>query len=437
MTENGEITTKQHHRSPPPVENIATMANTNDKRQAYKSQNTPKEHQCNLPTTPVRNYRDSRNKQQTSYEKLSLPDFLKKHYQDIPLRIRVCKGFCSCNEELSISDGDQFNVHLLKYTITIAIEYENGSRCNVPLNSTIAFALLYNPHNDISKAMAGYKFDKVSDVLRMSSLPPLLWSRRGHQGSSPDSSISANELLIVRTACSKLLGKQSLKVYSLTANKDKVLSSNCVGHFSTKPRYVSLYLAEIHSHMPDVFPCKAVMFNKPDDTARQKQAGSTFELSVPKVITMLHSKEETSLVVTSVHNQDPKDAKPQNIPVDLDILVCVEENVDSNVGSIQECSEVSMTASPKLEKNTHFHEGQSKSDLKESDSAECPPDISSHSNDVLSGAHGQELSQPACTRAPSLFTDFTDPNLRPPLPPPKNDKKVNWLLWLQMHGYIL
>ncbi|XP_064395077.1 uncharacterized protein LOC135342288 isoform X3 [Halichondria panicea] len=287
------------------------------------------------PTILVKDYRDIRDPVPAPSEKISLPVFLSKHHQEFPTRVRVCKGFCGSDEESSLSDGDQFNVHFLKYTTIIAIEYENGSRFNVPLNSAIPFAILYNPHNNINEAMTGYKFDKVSDVLQMATLPTLLWARKGYQGSTSDSSISANELLIVRKVRNKILGKQSLKVFSLTTGKDKVLSSNCTGNFSTKPRDVCLYLPEILKHMPDCFPSKAVLFSTPTDNATRKvgthqRTGSNSKLGVPTVVKMLHSSVETSLVATSIHDQDPENARLLEIPIELDILVRVEDNVDED-----------------------------------------------------------------------------------------------------------
>jgi len=172
---------------------------------------------CNLPTTPVKDYREVQESHQpASTDKISLPVFLSRHHKNFPVRFRVCKGFCGSDEESSISDGDQFNVHFIKYTTIIAIEYENGSRFNVPLNSALPFAILYNPHNNLNEAMTGYKFEKVSEILQMAKLPTLLWARRAYQGSTSDSSVSVNELLIVRKVKNKILGNKSLKVYSLT-----------------------------------------------------------------------------------------------------------------------------------------------------------------------------------------------------------------------------
>ncbi len=407
---------------------------------------------CNQPTTPVKDFRVNCDQIVAPGEKVSLPVFLSKHHQDFPTRIRVCKGFCGSDEESSLSDGDQFNVHFIKYTTIIAIEYENGSRFNVPLNSAIPFAILYNPHNNIDEAMTGYKFEKVSDVLQMATLPTLLWSRKGYQGSTSDSSISANELLIVRKVRNKILGKQSLKVFSLTTGKDKILSSNCAGNFSTKPRDVCLYLPEILKHMPDCFPCKAVLFSSPADSVSRKvgthqRTGSNSKLGVPTMIKMLHSSVETSLVATSVHDQDPENARLLDIPIDLDILVRVEDNVDedetqrlyedtsfiyehfnpanvrpcikensnqnaqsrfyTNVCFGQERSGIDVSKPPILDTFNECHYQQPRAVRKqESVETGCPP--VSHGN----GSSAQDMMP-------------SGPDWRPPLPPPRVQTSVS------------
>ena len=254
------------------------------------------------PTTLVKDYRDIRDQVPAPREKISLPMLLSKHHEEF----HPVWGFCGSDKESSLSDGDQFNVHFLKCTTIVANEYENGSRF-----TAIPFAILYSSQIKQDKGMTGYKFDKVSDVLQMAK-----WARKGYQGSTSDSSISANELLIVRKVRNKILGKQSLKVFSLTTGKD-VFSSNCTGNFSTKPRDVCLYLPKI---LKDVTR----------RVGTHQRTGSNSKLGVPTVVKMLHSSVETSLVATSVHDQDPENARLLEIPIELDILVRVEDNVDED-----------------------------------------------------------------------------------------------------------
>ena len=179
-------------------------------------------------------------------EKLSLSKFVSLYHKEFPIQVRVCKGFCGPSEDTSISEGDRFNVHFVKHTKIVTVEYDNGSRYHVPLNSAIPFGILYNPDNSLSDAMKGYRFETVADLLRMSTLPVVVFARKAFQGSSAESSISANEAFLVKKVVSKRLGtKQQLKVFSLKENKEKVLNPNCAGNFSTRPKDVCLFLPEI------------------------------------------------------------------------------------------------------------------------------------------------------------------------------------------------
>ena len=273
-------------------------------------------------------------------EKLSLSKFLSLYHKEFPIQVRVCKGYCGPSEDTSISEGDRFNVHFVKYTTIVTVEYDNGSRYHIPLNSAVPFGIVYNPENNLSDALKGYRFETVSELLRMSTLPVVIFARKSFQSSSPDSSISANEALLVRKVLSKRLGtKQQLKVFSLKENREKVLSSNCAGNFSTRPKDVCLFLPEILKHLPDIFPCKAVLYNvnslAADRSASMSgglpnRAGSMTKFGSASVVTMMHSSIETSIVAASALEQDMANARLLDIPIDLNILVRVEHIADED-----------------------------------------------------------------------------------------------------------
>ena len=273
-------------------------------------------------------------------DKLSLSKFLSLYHKEFPIQIRVCKGFCGPSEDTSISEGDRFNVHFVKYTTIVTVEYDNGSRYHIPLNSAVPFGILYNPENNLSDAMKGYRFETVADLLRMSTLPVVVLARKTFQGSSAESSIFANEVLLVRKVLSKRLGtKQQLKVFSLKENREKVLNLNCAGNFSTRPKDVSLFLTEILKHLPDIFPCKAVLYNISSLATERSPSmsgglpnrpGSMTKLGSASIVTMMHSSVETSIVATSALEQDMANARLLDIPIDLSILVRVEHIADED-----------------------------------------------------------------------------------------------------------
>ena len=273
-------------------------------------------------------------------KKLSLSEFVSLYHKEFPIQVRVCKGFCGPSEDTSISEDDCFNVYFVKHTKIVTVEYDNGSRYRVPLNSAISFGILYNPHNNLNDAMKGYRFETVADLLRVSTLPVLVFARKAFQGSSAESSISANEHLLVKKMVSKRLGtKKQLKVFSLKENKEKVLNPNCAGNFKTKPKYVRLFLPEILKHLPDIFPCKAVLYNVSSLAAERSavmsgglpnRPGSMTKFGSASLVTMMHSTTETSIVAASVLEQGMANVRLIDIPIDLNILVRVEHIVDED-----------------------------------------------------------------------------------------------------------
>lgn len=257
------------------------------------------------------------------HEKLTIAKFTSQYVKSFPLKFTVCKGYYGPSEDLKFSEGDRFQAHSVKQSTVVNIEYDNGIREHIPTNSSIPFALLFDPYNNTKEAMKGYRFEKVSELVQLPVLPPVLWSRKSYHGSTPDSSVSANELLIVRRVKSRLVGRQQLKVYSHTQKKEKTLYTSCVGSFSTKPRDIALYLSDILKHMPDIFPCRAVMLN-PEVDASTAQSLAPQLRAGPCIVTLMHSSIDTSLVISSTLRQGPQ-AKMLEIPIDLGIMVKVDE----------------------------------------------------------------------------------------------------------------
>ena len=63
-------------------------------------------------------------------EKLSVSKLVSLYRKEIPIQVRVCKGFCGPNEDTSISEGDndRFNVHFIKHTkiVTNHLQLHHG-----------------------------------------------------------------------------------------------------------------------------------------------------------------------------------------------------------------------------------------------------------------------------------------------------------------------
>lgn len=391
------------------------------------------------------------------HERLTIAKFTSKYVQNFPVKFTVCKGYYGPSEDLKFSEGDRFRAHSVKQSTVVNVEYDNGLRENICANSSVPFAILFDPYSNTKEAMKGYKFEKVSELVQLPVLPPVLWSRKSYHGSTPDSSVSANELLIVLRVKSKLLGRQQLKVYSHTHKKEKTLYTSCVGSFSTKPRDIALYLSDVLKHMPDIFPCRAVMLN-PEVDATSMNVAPHFR-SGPCIVTLMHSSINTSLVISSSLRQGPH-AKMLEIPIDLGILVKLDESMTedqdaSKYGTVDQPTQPHPPADAvqggQFYTNVHFGQERSRdfqqqphaftsveaaveqghyqtprdmrttSDPIPIESEYHPPDSVHHPPDnyVLLSREGRGSFE----QSPGSKANSNSPSWRPPLPPPNKIKR--------------
>lgn len=174
-----------------------------------------------------------------------------------------------------------------------------------------------------SSPQEGFHFERVADILSMKTLPKAVRATKAWKGSSPESSVEENELLIVKSSHKKLKGKRLLKVYSPTCYKRKELPESCAGHFSTKPYNVRLYLPEIVEHVVDPFPMEAVLFFSVE---------TAFELPtylISNTVTMCSISTESSLIASDLYAGGSIDTVELiDVPFDLDIEVQVMKPKD-------------------------------------------------------------------------------------------------------------
>lgn len=247
---------------------------------------------------------------------LRLTEFVGKYSHSLPLRVTVEEGFYTDVEEGAVSTGDVFNIHFLKQTKVVYIMCRNDPRqlFVVPINSAVKFGILYNPHDSLSHALAGFKFATVSEIIATKSLPRVVQATKAYNSRNPNSSVEENEVLVIQgVSRPKVVGLPHLKVYSITRSEHKKLQSQCAGHFTTKPFDVRLPLHEILQNIPDPFPLQAQMFIDTDFEALP-------HLLQTEVVKLTHSSIETAFVATTdLHESE----EVLDLPVSLEIEISV------------------------------------------------------------------------------------------------------------------
>lgn len=198
------------------------------------------------------------------FKAMTLSELSKKYSKFFPLKIQITEGHYGTSCKNTISTDDRLNVHFKKRTKEVVIQYY-GQDYTIPLSSAIKFGLVFDPSNNETEAMEGHTFRRVVDLMSAQSLPKLVLVMSGCFCSN-GVSIDRDELLVVLKIQKKLFrGKRMLKVFSLQTLTKKMLPEECIGNFSTRPLCLQIYLSQLLEYIPNVFPCKAMMYIDKDD----------------------------------------------------------------------------------------------------------------------------------------------------------------------------
>ncbi|KAL5505533.1 hypothetical protein EMCRGX_G006981 [Ephydatia muelleri] len=206
-----------------------------------------------LPTPPAES------KSQT----VTLNEFVQRYSELLPCEIMVVEG--ANTPPVTLSSEDILNVHRICEQNMVLARANESQQYLIPLNAAVEFCVLYDPESNISKALKGYSFEKVSDLMSVEVRPKLVCARSSWEDKDTNRvTINNREVFVVGDIVlpTKKKGKKVMKLYSITKQAEKILSEECIANFSTKPSLLPLYLAEITGYIRDPFPCKAVLHDE-------------------------------------------------------------------------------------------------------------------------------------------------------------------------------
>ena len=119
-----------------------------------------------------------------------------------------------------ISTGEVYNFHFIKGETVVSFLDKEQKLYSLPLYSSAMVAPLYNPDGDIKKALKGYSFKTIGDLLACSDLPKIVGVRKSYIGHQPISSVNANEVLIITKTVSATMNlMRSIKAFSLSTSR--------------------------------------------------------------------------------------------------------------------------------------------------------------------------------------------------------------------------
>ena len=247
-------------------------------------------------------------------DELTLIKLVEKHQDLFPIRVHVCKGFYGPTERSSVSEGDIYNIHFVKKAKVVIVRDCSKVDYRIAFNSSVEFGVLHNPEGNILKALDGYKYPKVSDIMAISPLPKAVRATVEFKGTAVENTVEKNEIYIIKEIKPKG-NRRYLVVYSVTKSMMKYLFESCEAHFSTKPYDVRLLLPEILEHFPQPFPTMCYLFVN-SDTSQELPYHLT-----SSAVTLAGESTDLSIIASSNFEVEPGRPLLVEIPIDLDIAV--------------------------------------------------------------------------------------------------------------------
>ena len=108
----------------------------------------------------------------SSYSTLSQVVYTYLSRQDcICMYIHLAHSHCIIQPHTHTHTCTHARTHARTHTHTHTHTHTQGTRLSIPLNSSIMASLLYDPHDNMEEALAGFKFDTVGEICAMKTLP--------------------------------------------------------------------------------------------------------------------------------------------------------------------------------------------------------------------------------------------------------------------------
>lgn len=189
---------------------------------------------------------------------IKLHDYASLNSAHLPRRVRVSQGFCSGSTDVTMSQGEEFDLHFMRQTKAILLTDSSQIHYTVPLNSTGArFSVLYDPFGVERVALMGFQFKTAGVLMDLRNPPCVVAATRKVDGGRAESSVEPGEILVLEGTRNVFHGRL-LKVFSVRDKAVKYLEESCPGCFTTSPDALEMSLAQVYeSSVP--LPQKALL----------------------------------------------------------------------------------------------------------------------------------------------------------------------------------
>ena len=228
-----------------------------------------------------------------------------------PLRIKVLSGYYGF--PYSISNEEVIDIkRKIEMEVIIAVT-NHLQQFSIPVNLKYLVSVVHNYHNDMQKAIAGYEYKSVADLMLANPCPKVVCARNGY-----GNLLEQNEELIVKEL-TVVNDETMLNVYSMKHKITKLLPKHCIGEFSTCPMLHKLHVSDIVKHK--LFPCTVI---------------SSTEDGERSVITLTGMVTQVVLICTNpIGSHGGTEGEEFELPINLpDVTVTVlEQSTTSKVSN--------------------------------------------------------------------------------------------------------
>lgn len=253
---------------------------------------------------------------------LTLGKLTDKYVHSFPFQVKAMQSYSFQASQLTIVDSDFYNLYFIKQQQFVSMQDSLGSYYTIPLNSAVQFGYINQSDRKSNPHTLGYKsYNKVADLLALSELemPKVICAQQPYKGQSGKCSLEENEVLaILQIRKSKLSGRKYLKVYSFKTKSKKSLYHDCLGHFTTNPAHLRLWLTDMASVSASIFPCQAVIYLEKRFTSALKSFPSTL-LQADSFVTLVELKTQNSIIASLVAPQSGQNAVSHSTLLDIPV----------------------------------------------------------------------------------------------------------------------
>ena len=232
---------------------------------------------------------------------LTLGRLAENHPHSFPFQVKVLQSYSFQASQLAITESEVYQLLLVKQQQFVSMQDRLGMSYSIPLNSAVQFGYVNSSDRRSSAHSLAYKsYTKVADILALGDrdMPRVMCAQQTHKGQNEKCSVRENEiLLILQARKSKLSGRKYLKLYSFSTHSKKNLYPDCVGHFTTNPAHLRLWLTDMVNIPTNIFPCQAVIYLERRFTSSLNSFPSTL-LQADSYVTLTGLSMQTSIVAS-------------------------------------------------------------------------------------------------------------------------------------------